>query len=68
MATNGGDSLACCHQAECGRANPFTKEAANLQSHVAEARWDADKAKKAFEDLLLRSQKDDGEAARVRNE
>jgi hypothetical protein len=35
---------------------------------VAEARRDADEAEKAFEALSTRSQKDDEEAARVRNE
>ena len=46
----------------------LAKEAANLQSWVAEARWDDDEAKKAFEALLARSQKDDEEATRVRKE
>ena len=35
---------------------------------VAEARRDADEAKKAFEALSVRSQKDDEEATRVRKE
>ena len=47
---------------------PLAEEADNLRSWVAEARWDADEAKKAFKALLARSQKDDEEAARVRKE
>jgi len=47
---------------------PLTDEAANLWSRVAEARRDADKAKKAFEALSVRSWKDDEEATRVRKE
>ena len=47
---------------------PLTKEVANLWSRVAEARWDADEAEKAFEALSVRSRKDDEEAARVRKE
>ena len=45
---------------------PLAEEAANLRLRVAEARRDADEAKKAFETLLARSRKDDEEAARVR--
>ena len=33
---------------------PLTEEVASLRSWVAEARWDADKAKKAFEALSMR--------------
>ena len=47
---------------------PLAEEAANLQSWVAEARRDADEAKKAFEALSARSWKDDKEAASVRKE
>ena len=47
---------------------PLTEEATNLRSWVAEARRDADEAKKAFEALSARSWKDDEEAARVRKE
>ena len=47
---------------------PLTEEAANLQSRVTEARRDASEAEKAFEALLVRSRKDDEEAARVRKE
>ena len=47
---------------------PLTEETANLRSWVAEAHRDADKAKKAFEALSVRSRKDDEEAARVRKE
>ena len=47
---------------------PLTKEVANLWSWVAEAHRDADEAEKAFEALSARSQKDDEEATRVRNE
>ena len=47
---------------------PLIEEAANLRSWVAEARRDADKAKKAFEALSVRSWKDDKEATRVRKE
>ena len=47
---------------------PLTEEVANLRSWVAEAHQDADEAEKAFEALLVRSQKDDEEAARVRKE
>ena len=47
---------------------PLTEEVASLRSWVAEARWDADKAKKAFEALSVRSRKDDKEATRVRKE
>ena len=45
---------------------PLTEEVTNLHSWVAEAYWDADEAKKAFEALSVRSWKDDEEAARVR--
>ena len=48
--------------------SPLIEEADNLRSWVAEARRDADEAEKAFEALLVRSQKDDEEAARVRKE
>jgi len=44
------------------------EEAPNLLSRVDEARWDANKAEKAFEALSARSQKDEEEAARVRKE
>ena len=44
---------------------PLAKEAANLQSWVAEARRGADEAEKAFEALSVRSWKDE-EAATVR--
>jgi len=47
---------------------PLAEEAANLRLRVAEARRDADEAKKAFEALLARSRKDDEEATRVRTE
>ena len=47
---------------------PLAEEVANLRSQVDEARRDADEAEKAFEALLVRSQKDDEEAARVRKE
>ena len=47
---------------------PLAEEAANLRLRVAEARRDADEAKKAFEALSVRSQKDDEEATRVRKE
>ena len=47
---------------------PLTEEATNLRSWVAEARRDADEAEKAFKALLVRSWKDDEEAARVRKE
>ena len=47
---------------------PLAEEAANLRSRVAEARRDADEAKKAFEALSERSRKDDKEATRVRKE
>ena len=47
---------------------PLAKEAANLWTWVAEARRDANEAKKAFEALSVRSRKDDEEAARVRKE
>ena len=47
---------------------PLIEEAANLQSRVAEARWDANDTEKAFEALSARSWKDDEEAARVRKE
>ena len=46
---------------------PLTEEAAHLQSWVAEAHRDADKAEKAFEALSARSRKDDEEATRVKN-
>ena len=35
---------------------------------MAEARWNVDEAKKAFEALSVRSRKDDEEAAKVRKE
>ena len=47
---------------------PLAEEAANLWSWVAEAHWDADDAEKAFEALSVRSQKDDEEAARIKEE
>ena len=47
---------------------PLTEEADSLQSRVAEAHRDADKAEKAFEALSARSWRDDEEAARVRKE
>ena len=47
---------------------PLAEEAANLRLRVAEARRDADEAKKALEALSVRSWKDDEEAARVRKE
>ena len=47
---------------------PHTEKATNLRSRVAEARRDANKAKKAFEALSARSRKDDKEATRVRKE
>ena len=47
---------------------PLTEEAANLRLRVAKALWDADEAEKAFKALLVRSWKDDEEAARVRKE
>jgi len=47
---------------------PLTEEAVDLQLWVAEAHRDVDEAEKAFEALLVRSQKDDEEAARVRKE
>ena len=43
-------------------------EADNLRSRVAEARRDADEAKKAFEALLPMSWKDDEETARIKKE
>ena len=46
----------------------LTKEAANLQSRVAEAHRDADEAEKAFEAPSARSQRDDEAAAQVRKE
>ena len=50
------------------KLTPLAKEAANLRSRVAEARRDANEAKKAFEALSARSWKDDKEVARVRKE
>ena len=47
---------------------PLAEEVANLRSRVAKVCRDADEAEKAFEALLVRSQKDDEEAARVRKE
>ena len=47
---------------------PLAEEAANLRSRMAEARRDADEAEKAFEALSARSQKDDEEAARIKEE
>ena len=47
---------------------PLAEKAPNLRSRVAEARWDANEAEKAFEALSVRSWKDDKEAARVRKE
>ena len=47
---------------------PLTKEVANLQSWVAKAHRDANKAEKAFEALSARSRKDDKESTRVRKE
>ena len=57
-----GDHSACCHPAEGGRADPLNEEVANLQSWVAEARWDANEAEKAFEAVSVRSWRDDEEA------
>ena len=47
---------------------PLAEEVANLQSRVAEACQDANKAEKVFEALSVRSRKDDKEAIRVRKE
>ena len=47
---------------------PLAEEANNLWSWVAEARWDADEAEKAFEALSARSWRDEEEAAKVRKE
>ena len=47
---------------------PLTEEADNLWSWVAEVRRDANEAKKAFEALLVRSWRDEEEAAKVRKE
>ena len=47
---------------------PLAEEAADLQSWVAEASRDANKAEKAFEALSTRSWKDDEDAAKVRKE
>ena len=38
--------------------SPLAEEAANLRSWVDEARWDANKAEKAFEALSTRSRRD----------
>ena len=43
--------------------NPLAEEVNSLRSWVAEARRDADEAKKAFEALSARSHRDDEEAA-----
>ena len=50
------------------KLTPLAEEAASLLSLVAEARRDADEAKKAFDALSARSRKDDEDAARVRKE
>ena len=55
-------------QQRVAELTPLTEEVANLQSWVAKACRDADKAEKAFEALSARSRKDDKEAARVRKE
>ena len=47
---------------------PLIEEAASLRSRVAEAHRHADKAKRAFEALSVRSQRDDEEATKVRKE
>ena len=47
---------------------PLVEEADSLWSLVAEARRDADEAKKAFEALSARSRRDDEEAAQVKKE
>ena len=47
---------------------PLTEEAESLWSQVAKARRHANEAKRAFEALSVRSQRDDEEAAKVRKE
>ena len=55
-------------QQRVAELTPLAEEVANLQSRVAEAHRDADKAKKASEALSVRSWKDDEEAAMIRKE
>ena len=47
---------------------PIAEEVGSLRSQVAEARWHADEAERAFEALSVRSWKDDEAAAKVRRE
>ena len=47
---------------------PLTEEADSLRSRVAEARWHADEAERAFEALSVGSCHNDEEAAKVRKE
>ena len=50
------------------KLTPLTEEADSLRSWVAKAHRHADEAERVFEALLMRSRKDDKEAARFRKE
>ena len=50
------------------KLTPLTKEADSLRSPLAKACRHADEAKRAFEALSMRSQRDDKEATKVRKE
>ena len=54
-------------QQKVAELTPLAMEAGSLWSWVAEARYHADEAKRAFEALSVRSRKDE-EAAKVRRE
>ena len=63
----GGNSSAYHRLVEGGRADS-PHRGGSQSSVTGEARRDADEAEKVFEALLVRSQKDEEEAANVRKE
>lgn len=68
MVARGGDRSACSHPAEGGQTDPIPEEANSLRSWVAKARWHGDKVERAFEALLVRSQRDEEEDTKVKKE
>ena len=47
---------------------PLAEEAVSLRLQEAEARWDAEEAEKAFEELSARARQDEVEVAKVRRD